>query len=309
VNLSVKKLRRSTTVLGGSFLGLGIALALVTPALACNSTITGEASCVNADGTWSVTWSVTSDENQVPGTVLSVDETPTGAKLTNIVANAPIPAQGHGVLTGVESLTGTDTQASIQVTASYFYNGSNHAVKADSPWINKPDKVCTPPSTPPTTVPTTPPTTTPTTAPTPTPTVSAPETTPGLIYKETCTTFTVGIKVPETWKKSETAIFTPSTGTAKTVTAKPGEIKTVDFPASKNLSVEASVKGYKGEKPLTITYKAPASCTSPAPSTSGPVLAVTGSSSAPLAGGAVALVLLGGGAFFLARRRKMRFTA
>jgi LPXTG-motif cell wall-anchored protein len=316
VNLSVKKLRRSATVIGGSFLGLGLAAALATPALACNSTITGVVSCVNADGTWSVAWSVSSDETDVPGTIIGVQTTPADASLTNIVVNTanpvPIPAQGQAPLTGIETLKATDTTASLHIDGSYFYNGYAHAVKADSESFSKPEKECTssstPPSTPPTTLPTTTPPTTPaTTTPTPTPTVTAPETQPVFLYNDTCTTFSVGLVVPKTWKKAETVTFTPSTGTAKSITVKPGETKFVDFPASKNLYVEATAKSYPNDK-LKISYKAPANCTSASPS-SGPALPVTGSSSAPLAGGAVALVLVGGGAFFMARRRKMKFTA
>jgi LPXTG-motif cell wall-anchored protein len=318
VNLSVKKLRRSATVLGGSMLGLGLAAALATPALACNSTIVGTPSpCVNADGSWSITWTLTSDERGVSGTIISIDTTPDDAPIvgfstdTSKPAENVIPALHHGALTGVQTLKGSDKTASVEIVASYTYNGKTFAAKADSNWYNQPTEVChqsTPPTTKPTTTPpTTAPTTAPTTKPTPTTTASAPEKTPGIVYKDTCTTFTVGLDVPNTWKESETVTFTPSTGAAKTVTAKPGEVQTVDFPASKNLTVKASAVG--GEKSLSIPYKAPADCSSPAPSSSGPVLAITGSSSAPLAGGAIALVLVGGGAFFLTRRRKMKFTA
>src|ERR1700761_7475163 len=85
VNLSLKKIRRGATVVGGSLLGLGIAAALATPALACNSSIKPDVSCLNADGTWSVTWSVTSDLQNRTGTITAVDITPAGAPLTNIV--------------------------------------------------------------------------------------------------------------------------------------------------------------------------------------------------------------------------------
>ena len=228
MNLSVKKLRRSATVIGGSFLGLGIAAALATPALACNSTITGVPSCVNADGTWSVTWSVTSDKSNTAGTIIGVHTTPDNAQLTNIVVDkahpVSVPAQGQAPLTGVETLGADDTKARLQIVVSYPI-GDHHKprpITDSSPIVDKPSQHCTPPSTPPTTKPTTKPTTPPTTKPATHPTTTAP---------------------------------------------------------------------------------------TPAPSTSAPVLAITGSSSGPLAGGAVALVLVGGGAFFMARRRKMKFTA
>lgn len=314
MNLSVKKLRRGITVIGGTFLGLGVAAAMATPALACHPAITAVSSCVNTDGSWQVTWAVTGSDRGIGGDITAVEISPADSTLTGIVVGADIPGagRGHHALTGTQQLQDKDGLASISVTAHFVLNGQDIVAKKDSEWVKKPSRVCrthpsTPPTTPATTPPTTPATTPPTTAPTSTP-PSTPVTEPQFVYDTTCTTFTVGVEVPKTWEKDVTVTFTPSTGTAKTVTAKPGETKTVDFPASKGLTVKASPKDYPDES-ATIDYKAPADCTSAAPSSSAPVLAVTGSSSAPLAGGAIALVLVGGGAFFLARRRKMKFTA
>lgn len=301
MNLSVKKLRRSATVIGGAIAGLGVVAAMATPALACEPIIKATNVCANADGTWVIDWSVTATDSGIGGEITAIDKTPTDSVLTGIELNKVIPA--NGALTGTQTMKATDEKASIQVTAKFHLKDGDIFSPRDSEWINKPTWRCTPPSS---SAPAT-------TSPTPKPSVtttppSVPETTPEYVYGETCTTLTVGVKVPKDWGQSETVTFKPSTGAAKTVTAKPGETKTVDFPASKNLTVTATPKS-NPKQAATITYKAPGDCTSAAPSSSGPVLAITGSSSAPLAGGAIALVLVGGGAFFLARRRKMKFTA
>jgi LPXTG-motif cell wall-anchored protein len=303
VNLSVKKLRRSATIIGGTFLGLGIAAAMATPALACYPEITDVSSCVNADGTWVINWSVAPTDTGVAGTIDKVDFSPASSTLTGIIVGAPLPV---GVpLTGVQTIPADQGLAGIEVSAK-FDNGV-YSTRA-SGWKAKPTEVCeTQPSSPAPSS-STPPTTPPTTSASPSPSASTPVSDLQFIYHETCTTFTVGVQVPKDWPNSVTTTFTPSVGTAKTVTAKPGETKTVDFPASKNLTITSTSKGYP-KYDSSITYKAPANCTSAAPSTAPAALPITGSSSGPLAAGAVALVLLGGGAIYLTRRRKMKFSA
>jgi LPXTG-motif cell wall-anchored protein len=301
VNLSVKKLRRSATVIGGAIAGLGVVAAMATPALACEPIIKATNVCANADGTWVIDWSVTATDSGIGGEVTAIDKTPTDSVMTGIELNKEIPAEG--ALTGTQTMKATDKTASIQVTAKFHLKDGDIFAPKNSEWINKPTSLCTPPSS---SAPAT-------TSPTPKPSVTTTpppvkEDNPELVYDETCTTLTVGLKLPKSWDQSETVTFKPSTGAAKTVTAKPGETKTVDFPASKNLTVTAISKSNPKDT-ATISYQAPADCTSAAPTSSAPVLAITGSSSAPLAGGAIALVLVGGGAFFLARRRKMKFTA
>jgi LPXTG-motif cell wall-anchored protein len=320
VKLSIKKFRRSATIVGGAFVGLGVAAAMATPALACHPSLKAVSSCVNSDGSWVINWSVRASDRGIGGDVTYVDTTPANS-LTGIVVGAQIPA--HGSLKGVQTISSSDTQASIKVVAHFVFNGQDIVAPSESGWIQKPTKVCHTQPTAPTTEPSTPATTSPTptatetttpppvetTSPSATPTASQPLDEPQLVYDATCTTFTVGVEIPKTWKTSETVTFTPSVGSAKTVTAKPGETKTVDFPASKGLTVKASAPD--ADQVVPIDYKAPKDCSSPAatPSTSKAALAITGSSSTPIAGGAVALVLLGGGAFFMARRRKMKFTA
>ncbi|KUL40572.1 LPXTG cell wall anchor domain-containing protein [Actinoplanes awajinensis] len=133
------------------------------------------------------------------------------------------------------------------------------------------------------------------------PAEDTPVTEPQFIYDTTCDTLTVGIEVPVDWKESVTVTFKPSVGDSKTVTAAPGETKTVDFKASKGLKVVATPKGYEDEV-ATITYKAPADCDDDE-------LALTGANSSTIAGGAALALVLGAGLFYMARRRKIRFTA
>jgi LPXTG-motif cell wall-anchored protein len=305
VKLSVKKLRRSTTVIGGTFLGLGIAAAMATPALACHPDIQPVTSCVNSDGSWVVQWKITpSDGPNVPGHVSQVVAKPAGT-LTGIhgddgdTPGSPFPAEG------TQTLSKNVNVAKITVTG-VFQTANRTITDTETGKAHKPTDKCTPTDT------DTPPTDTDTPPTDQTPPV-VPTKDVDFVSNDTCTTLTVGIEVPKTNKDSETATFTPSTGESKTVTAKPGETKTVDFPASKNLSVKGSVASAP-DKDSTIKYAAPKDCTSsssPAatPSTTPGALAITGSSSTPIAAGAVALVLVGGGAFFVARRRKMKFTA
>jgi LPXTG-motif cell wall-anchored protein len=297
VNLSVKKLRRSATVLGGTFLGLGIVTAMAAPALACVPAVQPISACVNNNGTWVVNWSVTPSEDQVKGHVTEV--VVNAGQLTGIVGDngetqgTTLPAKG------VQTLPADAPVAQLKISAA-FDNGRKF-VAGGKGEIHKPKNRCDNQPKP---------------KPHPghghgTPT---PKPEPQFVYDQSCTSLTVGLEVPKTWRKTETATFTPNNGSAQSVTVKPGETKTVDFPAAKGLTVKATAKGYEAQEPVSVTYKAPKDCkssTTPAatPSTTPAALAITGSSSAPIAGGAVALVLLGGGAFFLARRRKMKFTA
>lgn len=310
MNLSVKNLRRSATMVGGAIAGLGIVAAMATPALACHPTIAPGESCVNADGSWVVNWSVVASDvaegriKDLTGEITNVTVSPNGATITGITTG-PLPTDG---VKGVEWVPPGNEWAKLSISAQWTIGDQTFPATREGT-ARKPEKKC---ASTPTTPATTQPTTTQPTTPAPTPTTSIPVIEPQFVYDENCTTLTVGIEVPKSWKKAVTVTFTPSTGAAQTVTAKPGETKTVEFKASKGLTVKAAPKDYPNES-ATITYKAPKECnsSSPAatPSTTPAALAITGSSSTPIAGGAIALLVLGGGAFFLARRRKMKFTA
>ncbi|WP_221324018.1 hypothetical protein [Actinoplanes sp. L3-i22] len=309
-------------------------LSSAVPALACHPQANDTTTCANADGSWVVNWKVSTTDNAFgDGYVKSVEYTPDTNNGTvsfdGIKADDKLSHNGH--IEATQVLKGEATTATLQVVGKWhnrggwFYAGfENGPVTA-----SKPTKLCdgqqtTPPptetTTPPTTTPTTEPTTTaptteptttaptteptttgpttapttePTTAPTDTPVVTEPQ----LLYDTTCDTFTVGIEVPADNTTDVTVKFTPTKGDAKTVTAKPGETKTVDFDAFAGLKVTASSEG---QADTTIAYEAPADCD---------VLALTGTNTSTIAGGAVLVLLVGAGLFFMARRRKIRFTA
>jgi LPXTG-motif cell wall-anchored protein len=330
----VNLLKRAQTVTAGAVLGLIGVASFAGPALACHPLITPVESCVNADGTWVVTWQVATSERNLDGTVTEVKANPADSTVTGIVVGAAIPA--NKTITGEQKLPASADTASIAVTAEWDSFRGKIVNTRESREVRKPETKCesdTPPP-PPTTAPT--PTQPTPSSPSPTPSSSVstsasaspsasvstsaspspsappvPVTEPQFVYDATCDTLTVGIEVPEDWSEGDlTVTFTPTTGAAKTVVAKPGETKTVDFPASEGLKVTATPKGHEDEA-ATVTYERPADCDSSGGggSDGGGNLPKTGAAVSTWAGGAVALLAIGAGVFFLARRRKVKFTA
>ncbi len=152
----------------------------------------------------------------------------------------------------------------------------------------------------------------------------------------TCDSLTFTLTNPENGAESLSGTFTPNKGDAQTATVKAGETKTVTFPGSEGLTVAVTgdflglngdVKWAKPESctetptpgtttsssaspsPTASASETPATATPSASSTDGGALALTGSNSSTIAGGAVLLVLVGAGLFFMARRRKLNFKA
>lgn len=104
-----------------------------------------------------------------------------------------------------------------------------------------------------------------------------------------------GIEIP--------LVFTPSTGEPRELVVKPGERKTVTFPASEGFTLKAAVKGFESEAE-TIPWSAPEGCDG-----SGGGLPVTGVSVGGIAGGAGVLLAAGAALFYVSRRRGVKFTA
>ncbi|WP_436526946.1 LAETG motif-containing sortase-dependent surface protein [Actinoplanes sp. HUAS TT8] len=156
----------------------------------------------------------------------------------------------------------------------------------------------------------------------------------------TCDSLIFTLTNPENGAASLTGTFTPNKGEAQTVTVKAGETKTVTFPGTEGLTVAVTgdFLGLNGD----VKWTAPETCTknpnpgtstsssaSPSPSVTastpasetpgtgtpstspseGGALALTGSNSSTIAGGAVVLLIVGAGLFFMARRRKLNFKA
>jgi len=320
--------RRSAAIVAGALVGLGGAVAIAAPASAHHPTVKPESACVNADGTWQVTWAVYNSESDLTAVLDSVEIEPAErSSITNIATGAILPVSGAGPLTGVQTLNKLTLRAKLTVQAHWVRDGED-IVQVDTARIARPTEKCTPST----------PTPTPTTAsPSPTPSQTSPSPTPSettgsptpsettgspspspsetapaeaqWIYDETCDTLTVGVDVPTDWDDL-TVTFTPSTGEAKTVTAPAGKQTVVDFPASEGLKVVASAKGYEDES-ATITYKTPADCDSAGGGggEDGGSLPLTGAAAGSIAGGAAVLLAIGGALFFMARRRKVKFTA
>jgi LPXTG-motif cell wall-anchored protein len=325
--------RRTGTVVAGAALGLVGVLSTAMPALACHPVSDGSSSCVDTEShTWTVTWNVRTDADYGDGTVTNVDWGSKDSKDSETVTKDHTKS-----FDGIKVGDAINFNNPIHATQVLDDSTSYATLFVEGQWpghfggrwltVEKSDKACdkptTPTTAPTTTAPTTAPTTTaPTTAPTTTAPTTAPTTVPPattkpvptksptktpakaepqFVYDTTCDTLTVGIEVPADWKESITVTFKPSVGDSQTVTAKPGETKTVDFDASKGLKVTATPKGYEDEA-ATITYKAPADCDDDE-------LALTGTNTTAIAGGAAVVLIAGAGLFLMARRRKIRFTA
>jgi LPXTG-motif cell wall-anchored protein len=332
-------LRRTAAVAAGALLGLAGVVALAGPASAHHTEISSEVSCVNEDGSWQVTWTVTNSEPDLVGKVTAVNFTPQASTFTGIAVGAELPRKGQGVLTAVQKLGESDTQANLSISAEWKRGYTTfpdtkfgQATKSDeacttdtpppgddNPGPNPSGSVPAPepsnstpadePSTPadepstPADEPSTPnePSTSPSTAPEPTE--------PEFFYQETCEKITVGITVPADWPEGDiTVTFTTSAGDSKTIVGKVGETTTTEFPAVDGLKITATPEGYEGEG-VTITYEAPADCDSGGTGGGEPELPLTGAAAGSIAGGAVLLLAVGAGLFVMARRRKVKFTA
>lgn len=330
MNLFTTKLRRTATVFGGSIAGLGIVAAMAGPALACDTKIKPSGSCNTTDG-WTATWQVQNDYYP-DATIGAIKLDGVSVQAVGDIAVGKTVKEHYGeTVTGSYHEPSSAESADLNVQLVWPNNVSDWT---DATAYPKTSDCETPPTTPPTTAPTTAPPTTPpttpattvptdTTSPTPTdtgtptetPTVPlpTPSTTastepvlPGEIFSEDCTSMTIGLD--NTKGQIEYKLhFTPSSGSTKDLDIKAGEKKSVTFDASTGFSVKISIVAvYNGQssppETATVPYEKPSTCDSGS-------LPLTGSSAAPLAGGAAAIAAIGSGLFFLARRRKLKFTA
>jgi uncharacterized protein (TIGR04145 family) len=308
VNLFTTKLRRTATVVGGVITGLSVMAAMATPALACDTLVTGVPSCLTDDG-WTVTWSV-QNEYHPEAIVRSVqlDGTEVTGGIGDIQVKKTIAVDKSETLTGVSKFPKGDKTHSLNVELQW--KGDDGDFTGPTDWTAAEVQPATEHCTPSTSAPSSsaPTTTAPTTTPpaVPLPSESVPVL-PNEIYKADCSSVTIGLDNTNTPIEYKLTLK-PKTGNTQKLDIKPGEKKSAKFAVSGsnfyvNLTVVAIYKG-KTSPPETaaVPYEKPASCSSD-------VLAVTGSSTGPLAGGAIAILLLGGGLFFMARRRKLKFTA
>jgi LPXTG-motif cell wall-anchored protein len=333
VNLK-SPLRRTAAVAAGALVGLVGVVALAGPASAHHPILNPSSPCVNADGTWQVTWTVGNSED-IPGVLTEVTKTPENSQLTGIGAQSALLPRDQTELEGVQTLAAGDESANIKVTAEWHRGDQTHVQSAtlENP-IKKPTEKCKPttnpsptpstsastpsepePSTPASDEPSTPVSDEPSTPSSDEP--SAPPakiTEPEFVYDEDCDSVSVGITVPKDWDKGDITVkFTTSEGESKTIVGKVGKTTTVEFKAVNGMKIVAAPQGegYEDEG-ATITYKTPADCDSAgggAGEPDEPTLPLTGAAAGSIAGGAALLLAVGAGLFFMARRRKVKFTA
>ncbi|BFU42828.1 LPXTG cell wall anchor domain-containing protein [Krasilnikovia sp. MM14-A1004] len=289
-------LRRSTAALAGTFLGLAGVVAFAAPASAHHPIISGTPSCVQEDGSWTVTWSVTNSEKDLQGDITVVTAGPEDSKFSGIAVKDVLPKNGEGELKGEQKLTKEDESATLTIGAHWIRNYTD-IDKTVSEEITKPKEKCAPtdqPSTPPT-KPSTP------------PTKPAEPGEPTPIIEADCTTVSIGFDNPKDGIEFTLHLKT-SKGEKRDVAFKQGDRKVEKFSATPGFQIKLSisVKGYGTSPVETITYKLPEGCDS---NGGGGGLPVTGAAAGSIAGGAAALLAIGGVLFFMARRRKVKFTA
>lgn len=322
-------LRRTAAVAAGALVGLVGVVALAGPASAHHPILEPSSPCVNADGTWQVTWTVGNSE-EIPGVLTEVIKTPENSELTGIGAQSALLPRDQTKLEGVQTLAADVEVANLKVTAEWHRGDQTHVQSATlRGGITKPTEKCKPtnpspspsvstpseePSTP-SEEPSTPVSVEPSTPSSPEPSESAPPTKitePEFVYDEDCDSVTVGITVPKDWDKGDITVkFTTSEGQSKTIVGKVGETTTVELKAVDGMKIVAAPQGegYEDEG-TTITYEQPADCDSAGGGAGEePSLPLTGAAAGSIAGGAALLLAVGAGLFFMARRRKVKFTA
>jgi hypothetical protein len=100
VNLLKSPFRRTTAVLAGAFIGLAGAVAIAAPASAHHPEVSPESSCINADGSWTVKWTITNSEDDLEGTITSVRTLPRKSTITGIEEGDTLPKSVDGALHG-----------------------------------------------------------------------------------------------------------------------------------------------------------------------------------------------------------------
>jgi LPXTG-motif cell wall-anchored protein len=324
VNPLKSRLQRTTAVLAGTVLGVAGAVALATPASAHHADLSGKPVCTTG-GNWTVEWSLTNWNGGKVGVIEHVASRPAEPALKVIVKDVEM-ASG-ATLSETQNLTAADSQAFLEVRVGWPKEKNPYSYQTPRPdtktvTVEKP-AYCPEPTTPPTTVPptttpptTAPPTTTPptTTPPTTTPPTTTPPTTtppagtpaePNPILEMTCDSLTIGLDNPADGEEVS-AIFEPSTGEKQQITVKPGEKKTVTFPASEGFTVRAIPVGFE-EQAETITWESPEDCDTSGGG--GGSLPKTGIAVGGIVAGAALLLAVGAGLFVIARRRRVKFTA
>lgn len=131
MNLLKSKLRRTTSLIAGTVLGLAGVVAFAAPASAHHSIVSGTPKCDTATGEWVVTWDIeTVSPHQAPNyRFRQFDVTPAGSTVTNVADQTAIvatdthpqtfPYTSNQALIGEQRLPGSATSASLTVKAQW----------------------------------------------------------------------------------------------------------------------------------------------------------------------------------------------
>jgi hypothetical protein len=120
VNPLKSPLRRVVAIAAGALIGVAGAAAVAAPAAAHHPAISGQAGCIDAEGNWTVTWTLGNSENDITAEVAEVrpDEA-----VSNIQPGATVPKSGEGTLTGEQTLGKDDEQAVLWVKLRWWRDG------------------------------------------------------------------------------------------------------------------------------------------------------------------------------------------
>jgi hypothetical protein len=312
VNLK-SSLRRTAVLTAGALIGLSGAFALIGPASAHHSVVSGSAECDTKTGEWVVTWKTNAFsgyEKDAPNYKWTkVESTPATPKISNsaiaVTEGDVYPLEDAKELVGTQRLAATEKTASLTVAAKWANGNADkepHTATVDL--SGKCEKTPTDEPSTPTDEPSTP-TEEPSTPPVPGDLPGEPEP----IFEADCDTMTIGLDNPADGVKF-TLEFATSKGEERTLVINPGEKKSETFSAAPGFSIKltftATVDEESFSETTTIKYEQPADCDS---NGGGGGLPVTGAAAGGIAGGAGALLAVGAGLFFMARRRKVKFTA
>lgn len=318
-------LRRTAVLAAGALIGLSGAFALVSPASAHHSVVSGAAECDTKTGDWLVTWKVNAfsgyKDNAPTFEWTKVELDPADHKLSNDkIAVTGEQLQDAQELVGTQVVDSEHKSASLTVAAKWS-NGNadreDHTAtvdlsgKCDKTPTEEPSTPTEEPSTP-TEEPSTPSEEPSTPSEEPSTPPEVPSDLPGEpkpIFEADCTTMTVGLDNPADGVKFKLE-FATSKGEERTLVINPGEAKSEKFSATPGFSIKltftATVDDESFSETTTIDYEQPEDCDT---SGNGGGLPVTGAAAGGIAGGAGALLAVGAGLFFMARRRKVKFTA
>jgi hypothetical protein len=260
--------RRLLTIAAAGVAGLAALLFFASPASAHAPSITGSATCDQATGDWTVTWTVINDFGQV-GTLIELTVPSGGGALTGIALNGTVPAktgQTNGSITGTQTFPNSVNSATLSGKMDW---PDTFPAQSISKTVPKP-LACT--------------------------------------YKveQTCDSLILTFQAPpgaaSTQVPARVIKLTPSSGDPQTITLAAGSAdKVVTFAASAGFSVVVEI-GENFKKTVTWSHD-PCPTTTTAP----PALAVTGSSlTGPVGIGAASLALGVGliAALFVFRRRR-----